>query len=212
MWFRHVFISVCLLFSVNVSATLIVNGSFEDNDVKNNGWRWFKAEDVNGWSGANIEIWDSLQRFESFDGEQHAELNSHAWRGQYSIYQSFQSLASNKYEVSFAYASRRSRGESFEFEVLDANGSTLFSRIFDDHLQKQWQTFSTSFMATTTSTTLRFTSLNSGTYGNFLDAIVVESENWTGAKTSNAVSAPASLGFLISMTCLLVLRQRLPRK
>jgi hypothetical protein len=66
---------VCL--SHGVAANLIVNGSFEDNNVKSGKWSWFTADKVNGWDGSNIEIWDNLLSINAFDGSQIAELNSH---------------------------------------------------------------------------------------------------------------------------------------
>lgn len=205
MKIREWLISALFLFSFSSSAALITNGSFEQNDVRNNGWKWFNASDVNGWEGANIEIWDSLQRFESYDGDQHAELNSHAWRGEYSIYQTFDSVASQRYLVSFAYAARRRSGESFRFDIIDSNDQVLFTQIVNDHLQKQWKTFFTSFSATTSDTTIRFTSLNRGTYGNFLDDIQVET--LTPLRLARAVSSPASVGILLLACTILYVRR-----
>ena len=160
--------------SASASAGLIVNGSFENNDIRNNSWSWFSSDQVDGWNGSNIEIWDSLQNFASFDGDQHAELNAHGPnQGAWSVYQSFMTVANQSYDVSFAYASRRSGGEAFLFEILDDTNNVLFSQLIDDHLQKSWQVFETQFDAVSFQSTLRFTSQNSGTYGNFLDAVDV---------------------------------------
>ena len=61
-----------LLLAASANANLIVNGSFEDNDVAEGTWQYFVADDVNGWDGSNIEIWDGLNGVASADGEQHA--------------------------------------------------------------------------------------------------------------------------------------------
>lgn len=160
--------------SASASAGLIVNGSFENNDIRSNSWSWFSADQVDGWDGSNIEIWDNLQNFAAFDGDQYAELNADGPnQGAWSIYQSFMTVADQSYDVSFAYASRRASGEAFLFEVLDDTNNVLFSQLIDDHLQKSWQVFETQFDAVSFQSTLRFTAQNSGTYGNFLDAIDV---------------------------------------
>lgn len=173
----HYFTAFWLFLSITcvAQANLIINGSFEANDVRNNSWAWFTSSQVDGWDGANIEIWDNMQRFSAFDGTQYAELNAHSWRGTYWIEQSFATTAQQQYDVSFAYAARRSLSESFRLDIFNSDGVTLYSQIVDDHLVKHWTSFHTSFTANSDSSTVRFTSLNSGTHGNFLDNVTVTS-------------------------------------
>ena len=187
-----------ILFSNVSQAGLIVNGGFEETDVADGSWRWFSSSDVDGWDGSNIEIWDSLTKFESYEGEQHAELNAHGSKGAFSIFQTFSTDAYASYDVSFAYAARRSNSEAFLFEVLDEAGNSFFSKEINDHTVKSWSTFDWSFTALTDFTTIRFTTINTGTYGNFLDDVnVVASSNlFPGAPT--AVSEPSGI-FLASM-------------
>ena len=66
---------VSYLMLAPANANLMINGGFEQTKVGTNKWRWFTADNVSGWSGSNIEIWDRFQNFDAFEGVQHAELN-----------------------------------------------------------------------------------------------------------------------------------------
>ncbi|MEW9798314.1 PEP-CTERM sorting domain-containing protein [Alteromonas sp. CYL-A6] len=209
--------SVLMFASFAGHASLIINGSFEDNDVRNGSWKWYNAANVNGWHGSNIEIWDSLYRFDSFDGEQHAELNAHGGSGgmAYSIFQTFTTEISSRYLVSFAYAARSSLAEAFRFDILGCSNDVLFSQTIDDHTIKNWSEFSTTFVAVSTESTIRFTSLNgNSTVGNFLDAInVAEDPGPQTVISSTSVPEPATM-FLSAMalTGFLVRRRSLTKK
>ena len=52
----------------------------------------------------------------------------------------------------------------------------LFTRVFDDHNVKRWSVFFGDFVAQTALTTIRFSTINAGTYGNFIDNIIVVTE------------------------------------
>lgn len=155
-------------------ANLIVNGSFEQTDVRENSWRWFTADRVDGWQGSNIEIWDSFQKFDAFDGGQLAELNAHGQGNQpFSIFQSFDTEIGREYQVSFAYSARRNENEAFRFELLTPTMENLMSVVLDDHQVRSWTEFTTSFVATSLETIIQFTALTRGTVGNFIDDISV---------------------------------------
>lgn len=187
-----------VLFSNVSQAGLIINGGFEDTHVADGNWRWFSSSNVDGWEGSNIEIWDSLTKFESYEGEQHAELNAHGSTGAFSIFQTFSTDVNASYDVSFAYAARRSNSEAFLFEVLDDAGSSLFSKEINDHTVKSWSTFDWTFSATSVLTTIRFTTINTGTYGNFLDDVDVVASSNLFPSAPTAVSEPSGI-FLVSM-------------
>jgi hypothetical protein len=169
-----------------VMANLIQNGGFEETAVNSNSWAWFYASDVNGWSGSNIEIWDSFQGFSAYEGSQHAELNAHPSNGQaFSIYQSFNTLVGASYDLSFAYSARSSNDEAFLMSLYAGDNTELVSSLVDDHEVRKWSIFNTSFVATDLTTILRFTSVTpfSGTVGNFLDDIsVTESRKFALAR------------------------------
>lgn len=185
-----------VLFSNFSQAGLIVNGGFEDTHVNDGSWRWFTSDNVAGWDGSNIEIWDSLTKFESYEGEQHAELNAHGSNETFSIFQTFSTDASGRYDVSFAYAARRNTSEAFQFDIIDSSGLLLFSQIMDDHTVKSWSLFDTTFTALSDLTTIRFTTINSGTYGNFLDDVNVISNTGKLPGAPTAVAEPS--GILLS--------------
>ena len=200
-------LALTLMVCKPAQANLIVNGSFEDTQIKTNSWRWFYASDVEGWNGSNIEIWNSFQKFDAYHGVQLAELNAHPSNGQaFSIFQSFDTQVGATYDVSFAYAARKNTNEAFTFDLFSGKADTLFSTLIDDHLVRQWSLFNTTFTATDTMTTIRFTSVTpyAGTVGNFLDDIkVVESLQRIQKVTD--VPEPTSIllvliGFLIMFT------------
>ena len=187
-------VAICFTTSMSSFANLITNGSFEDNAVNTNSWSWFTATNVNGWEGSNIEIWDSFQNFDAFDGVQLAELNSHGQNGQaFSIFQTFDTTIGDNYYMSFAYSARANTNEAFSVE-LSANNTEFFSQEVNDHVVKRWSVFTASFQAVSDKTTIRFNSItpHSGTVGNFLDdVVVIKNDNLITSSTS--VSAPSGV-------------------
>ncbi len=183
--FSIAILSVSFVGSAN--ANLIVNGGFEDATVTN-GWRYYDSSVVTGWNGDNLEIWDNFGRIGAFEGEKHAELNAHPYDGTaFTIFQSFDTVIGQSYDVSFAYGARKSNKETFKVEFA---GNTV---VLSDHTVNNWSVFEQSFKATQTSTTLSFTSIVPGarTVGNFLDAISVE--------TSVDVPEPSMVALFISL-------------
>ncbi len=183
-------LSFCIIlftavFASNAQAYLLVNGSFEDNNVNSGRWSWFDSSAVNGWEGSNIEIWNNLNGVSATHGSQFIELNSHANNSNspFSIFQTFDTNANWLYALNFDYAARRNANEAFLVELLSGT-DVLFSQIMDDHSTNSWSSFSTEFTATGGQTTLSFTSItpSSGTLGNFIDNISV-----------SQVSAPSAL-------------------
>jgi hypothetical protein len=80
-----------LVFGVSTTAhaNLILNGSFESDDIKSNSWKLFAEDTVTGWSGTDMELWDNFDRLNAFDGSQYAELNANVRGVSYSIFQNF---------------------------------------------------------------------------------------------------------------------------
>ncbi|WP_032096017.1 MULTISPECIES: DUF642 domain-containing protein [unclassified Alteromonas] len=208
---RKITVVISLLFLVcNVaSANLILNGSFENNDIKSNSWKAFSAGSVDGWSGTNMELWDNFQNLNAFDGSQYAELNANGNGGEYSILQTFTSSKGAIYDLSFAYAARRNN-DSFELEIFsgDNDSDLLFSQVFNDHKIKSWNEFYGQFIADSVSTTIRFSTINKGTLGNFLDNIVVNQASATAGISSVSVSEPMSLAVLSLSIVVLMRRKR----
>lgn len=165
-----------LVISTAANAGLIVNGGFEDTDVNggSGGWEWYDASNVDGWNGSNIEIWQDFGAIGPYEGQQHAELNAHpSDGGAFSIYQTFATTAGATYDLFFAYGARRNNNESFQVQLVGAG--SLLDQLIDDHTVNEWSTFSYTFTADSSETTLSFTSVTpeTGTVGNFLDAVDV---------------------------------------
>lgn len=180
-------------------ASLIVNGSFEDNVVGKNSWSWFSASQVNGWEGSNLELWHNFNGVKAQDGNQFLELNAHGNNsGSWSVYQQFATVTGMQYELSFAYRARNSRPESFSVSVAD------FSQSFVHNNTGSWTVFTGWFTASDSSSLLRFTSLMSGTEGNFIDAVRVNAL----PTASRSVSLASSLSLLAFGAAMLLWRRR----
>jgi hypothetical protein len=201
--------AIGLFMASTVHANLIVNGGFEDSSVAHGKWRWFKSSDVNGWGGSNIEVWDHLGSVKAYEGSQHAELNAHAGgSGGYSIYQTFATDIGNTYDLSFAYGARVNDKEAFRVEVIGSN--ELINDVVQDHTVGNWSKYINSFIASSTETTLRFTTVTPGsaTLGNFLDDIYVGSAKVHAVPELSATSAPLSILLIGSLLALGIERRK----
>ncbi|WP_019677383.1 DUF642 domain-containing protein [Arsukibacterium perlucidum] len=172
--------------SFSSHATLIVNGDFEENFVASNKWVVFNSTAVAGWQGSNIEIWNALGGVIAASGKNFIELNAHGSNsGAWSIFQTFATEIGREYNLSFSYRARNNNNEKFSVSV-PASDWTL-----TDHTTAGWTTFVNSFIATDSTSILRFTSLNAGTMGNLIDNVVVTAA--PGRNVATAVPEPATL-------------------
>merc|ERR1711916_161159 len=132
------------LATAGAQANLIVNGGFETPDIDtvvgergstSSTWQYYNASEVEGFEGSNIELWNSgFNGVESFEGEQFLELNSHPTPGSaFSIFQEFDTVAGQSYNVSFAYRARANDREMFNVDLSSAGGFSLLSENVDDH-------------------------------------------------------------------------------
>jgi hypothetical protein len=154
--------------SFSSHATLITNGDFELNPIRAGSWAWLNSSAVAGWQGSNIEIWNALNGVMAVSGKNFIELNAHGTNvGAWSIFQTFATEVGREYNLSFYYRARRSTNEQFSVSVPGL-GWTL-----TEHTTAGWTTFFNSFIATDSTSILRFTSLNNGTMGNLIDNVVV---------------------------------------
>ncbi len=162
----------------SVNANLIINGGFENPTTGNrlgggSDWDYYAAASVPGWEGDNIELWTGRQPT-AIEGQRYAELNAHGNNsGAWSIFQTFDTIANQTYDFSFIYSARRGNTEISD-EAFNVSVDNLNFNL-SNHVAGSWLTSSNRFIADSTSTTLRFTSITpySGTYGNFLDKIEV---------------------------------------
>jgi hypothetical protein len=168
MWVAAATLATAALVTTSAQATLIVNGGFEANPLKNNQWSFFSADQVLGWEGSNVEIWHHLNGVLAPEGSQHAELNAHGKNsGAWSIFQTFATTKGQLYDFSFYYRARANTKEAFQFNIGNVEA------LVQQHSTSAWNKFNGSFVADSTSSTIRFTSLTSGTVGNFIDDVVV---------------------------------------
>ncbi|MCP3688257.1 MAG: DUF642 domain-containing protein [Gammaproteobacteria bacterium] len=179
-----------LLWAGSSSANLIVNGGFEETPtagpITNANWsatqKGYKSSAINGWEGDDMELWCNHSSPTADEGNCFAELNSHytdevindqTW----DFYQTFNTVAGQAYDLSFIYSARRDAGDE-EFRVTVGDLDITLA----DHTEGNWLSYSDTFQATSTTTTLMFSSVSPAccavqyyTYGNFLDNIIVTS-------------------------------------
>lgn len=173
--------------ALSAHANLLINGSFEDNVIGSGSWDFFTSEEVNGWDGTNIELWNNHSGEQAYHGDNFAELNAHPNQSRpFSISQTFQTVIGQNYDFSFAYQARTENDESFDFFIGDFGNTNLSqAATIIDHTTNGWSIFQGSFTAASAESIIMFTSNNTGTYGNFLDDVVV-----------TAVSEPGTIGLL----------------
>jgi hypothetical protein len=206
---KIVAVITALFFAHTVNANLVVNGGFEDNAVNTNSWKLFNSDDVAGWQGSNIEIWDNLFKFQSYEGSQHAELNSHSGNGQaYSIFQTFSTEIGSVYDFSFAYSARSNTNEAFQVDVISGK-TNIYSQLVTDHVVKTWSVFDDDFTAVAAQTVLMFTSVTpaKSTLGNLLDDVKVIAEPKLARATTQVAEPYMPVLFAMGLVGLFVSRR-----
>lgn len=184
-----------LVSAFSANAGMLVNGGFEDNNLTSGSWQAFTSNQVNGWEGSNIEIWNNYSGVDAYEGEQHAELNAHPNSGNaFRIFQTFETIVGTEYKFSFAYRARANNNEAFVVKIKSEDKSDLFSQTMNDHVVGSWKVFSGTFIAQETMSAIMFrsTSPQTHTVGNFIDDVNVD------FSTSNSVSAPGALAFVLT--------------
>jgi len=168
MWVAAATLVTAAFMTSSAQATLIVNGGFEANPLNKNKWSYFASSQVAGWEGSNIEIWHHLNGVLAPEGNHHAELNADGKNnGAWSIFQTFATTKGQLYDFSFFYRARANTKEAFEFSIGNVEA------LIQQHSTSAWNKYSGSFVADSTSSTIRFTAVNGGTMGNFIDDVVV---------------------------------------
>ena len=210
-----------LAMPVCATANLIENGSFETPDIskvigKRGGtsstWQYYDSSLVDGFSGSNIEIWNSgFLGVNAMHGNQFIELNSHPTsRNQpFSIFQEFDTTVGQSYDVSFYYEARTKRKEAFNvsFDSASSGASLLDSNLNDHRRGGLWSLFTGMFTAKENKTRMSFTSITpkTRTLGNFIDNVRVTA----AVPEINAGSTGLALGLLLSVMS--IMRERRKR-
>jgi len=160
---------------------LLTNGSFEALDF-NGSWTYrTNPNDVAGWtwdSGSAMEFWNTpFLGVTAVDGTKIAELNAHGGDGDYSFYQTFDTVAGQSYDYSFSYQARSDNNEAFHFGITRFFDATYdFTAIdYTDHITGQWKQAQGSFVALGSTSQIGFWSDDQigDTVGNLLDDVVV---------------------------------------
>ena len=152
---------------------LLVNGSFEADDVRDGGFE--QLSNIEGWQVADTaEIWDSLQGREGTDGEQFLELDSH--KDVDSISQDVQTVEGETYTLTFDSAQRDADGSSESQVEVYWNGELV------DTIEAgstEWENFSFEVEGTGGMDTLEFRepASDNDNRGSFLDNISLVSNN-----------------------------------
>lgn len=175
--FLGVLVSSGLLAS-GASASLIVNGSFEQSSL-NPGGSWIPlgpgSTAIDGWTtlGGGVDYMGTI--WASADGIRNIDLNNTSPGG---IAQSFATVPGAVYEVTFALSANMAGAPAEKvMEVHAAGSSAEFRFNYVDAgstpADPKWSYKSWSFVATGTSTTLSFVSLSGGVFGPAIDDVVV---------------------------------------
>ena len=194
-----------VFFAQNSQANLIINGSFENNPIPHNSWKWFTASEVQGWDGSNIEIWHALFGIEAPDGDQLMELNAHPFSAtQFQVSQEFSTEVGAVYDVSLYYRARNNNRESFSLSVDSIFSNRHFIELAN-HNPSQWSFYSGSFAADSIVTSLSLSSISPymQTMGNLIDNVSVIKRT-TNLQTTS-VDEPANVSILLTISFLLMI-------
>jgi hypothetical protein len=150
-------------------SNLIDNGSFEANAQAAGSWSI--AANLTDWiGGANgIELRNDVAGT-AFDGSNFVELDTTA---NSSMSQSFATVVGRTYELSFAYAARPDNKGAASNGISWSAGDHS-NIVFGTNTDTAWTVVNTSFVATSTKTTLSFAAVGiSDSYGTSLDDVSV---------------------------------------
>lgn len=119
----------------NGTENLIRNGSFEEFDLEQGGWRGFDDDQTGAWTDANgIEIWDRLGGLQASDGDQVMEMDH--GRGVDSVSQVVQTQEGQLYDLGLDLRERLAKGtDTVEVYWND----TLVAEL--DPKSSDWETF-----------------------------------------------------------------------
>ncbi|NER80109.1 MAG: PEP-CTERM sorting domain-containing protein [Leptolyngbya sp. SIO1D8] len=171
---------ISLSMSTAASASnLVINGGFEDTNLRSGTWRHYGVGQINGWTpteGSRIEIRNNKVGT-AYEGNNFTEVDSHAYdknAEEVGLFQDIVTEIGQKYRLSFAYSPR---------EQNKVNGDNLLSVSFGDLYQELdagnngdgWQLFNQTIKATSDVTQLKFLSLGKrDTLGANIDDVHLE--------------------------------------
>ncbi len=164
------------------SANLIKNGSFEASNVTDHNGKWEQFASIEDWSNADsTEIQTNRLFGPAADGDQYVELDSKSGDGNDWLTQTFNTVANQKYDVTFAFSPRQNRADNIlEFGIVSYEGSAHWLLV--DTLSESgiglngtdWTYYTYSFVADTDFATIAFRDGGADdSYGTFIDDVSV---------------------------------------
>lgn len=188
-----------------------VNTSFEDNDPSGPGvanFQIFNDDDVPGWEDqtGQIELWDSgFLSTPSYDGNVHAEMNASSPG---TFYQDICMESGETFSWSFAHGARAGGADPqiAVFEVVEPATGTLVQSLATQStaIGAGWSlnTGTATYSGAAGTKRFQFRSTNPGSYGNFLDAIVVSLAAYVemDANSNSAEASSSGPGMVVSGT------------
>lgn len=218
------FALACL--SLPATANLLQNGSFESGNFINGNAGYQDrmslasgSTDITGWTighdgGWSFVWWLSRPGFNAVDGDLALSLDGNepayaAWAEQ-----TFPTDIGTTYRVSFAYSSDGNGGPSHTQVLIDGNligevhhgSGTGGPEPMYDYLD--WDRASFDFVATGSSSLLRFYDATLGNYNTILDDVSVSAVGVTPVPESSSVVAGAILTACVALSAALLRRNR----
>lgn len=189
--------ALAALLPAGASANLVVNGSFEDGLIANDGFRTVPSGDtfLTGWTvlGTSVDIVSGPNRFPAADGNQSVDLAGTPGPG--GVSQMIATSIGQAYTVRFALSRNDEGGVEADKDVdfmFGGHSENLLGPVMGS-----WTYFERVIVATAASTELRFSSDNAGFFGGLVDDVSVE-----------AVPEPASMAALTLGAAGLLVRRR----
>lgn len=185
------------LLSVGASATVIVNGSFEDGDFSGANYSWLTVangqSNITGWTigGAAVD-WHNGAEFNPIqDGLKAVDLNlSGGGLGNTgTLSQTFSTSIDTTYDLAFYFAGpKASFPDPRQVKVDVAGISQVFDQVASPNKDLNWGLHTLSFTAIDVATTLEFSAVNgSGYWGALIDNVSVTAQ----------VAEPSSIALLV---------------
>ena len=181
------------------------NTDFEENDPRGAGapsYQIYNDANVPGWEDetGRIELWDSgFQGIPAYSGQVFAEMNANSPG---TLYQDICMENGESFDWTFAHAAR-SGGPGYNpqvavFEIVDPSTGTLVQSLAsqDSFIGGGWSvnTGNATYTGPAGMQRFQFRSTNPGSYGNFLDNIVVSLAAYVEMASDNAGAEALSSG------------------
>jgi len=171
---------VLLIALACVNANLLSNGNFEQNSCTNPAFCTYFSTELPGWtvtSGSVDLVFSSSLVWFAYEGSWSLDVNGNTVGA---MYQDVATTVGTQYQLTFKYSGNANPGcANLKQMNIDATGNSAQTVTFapTSNSNMNWQSGSYSFSATSSTTRLSFTGLNSGCAGIVLDDMVLSAVN-----------------------------------